>query len=607
MSDSDEEFRSGSEMEDDDGSEPEFMDEDDDDDYGFAGAEVPYRVLPKQEIDKQRKKALDEVQGVLDVDEDVAMRLLRKYKWDVSRVQEEWFSPKGEQIRKSLGLVDEAPSSSGREARCNICFDEYPVGEMRCAACKHLFCKECWRGYISNALVSGPACLDLRCPSTECKGKACVPSGLIMELARPEERDKYCAYMVRSFVEDNGSMSWCTGKNCENAIECLVDREPGEPLDVICSCSATFCFNCKEEAHRPVSCETVTRWMTKNSAESENMNWILANTKPCPKCSRPIEKHQGCMHMTCSQCRFEFCWLCQGDWKEHGERTGGFYACNRFETAKRKGDYDDEVRRRENAKASLERYMHYFERYDAHSKAREKARQDASKVSKDWLEQLADITKTPTSQLKFINDAWSQIVECRRQLKWTYAYGYYAFENADRDPELARHKGFFEFLQGDAERSLERLHEAAEKDLGVHVSKARSQVEGGFDAEAFQNFRKNLIGLTDVTAGFFDKLVRQLEKGFGSMEADYAGQVDDGAGPSNGNGAGTAVEDKAGAGGSTSAAGGKGRRSKKARGGDEEMEQLVGEQGFWTCSKCTFNNTDLSQRRCEVCNEPRPR
>ena len=36
------------------------------------------------------------------------------------------------------------------------------------------------------------------------------------------------------------------------------------------------------------------------------------------------------MHMTCSQCRFEFCWLCQGDWKEHGERTGGFYACNRW-------------------------------------------------------------------------------------------------------------------------------------------------------------------------------------------------------------------------------------------------------------------------------------
>lgn len=30
---------------------------------------------------------------------------------------------------------------------------------------------------------------------------------------------------------------------------------------------------CAEEAHRPVDCETVAKWVLKNSAESENMNW----------------------------------------------------------------------------------------------------------------------------------------------------------------------------------------------------------------------------------------------------------------------------------------------------------------------------------------------
>ena len=79
-----------------------------------------------------------------------------------------------------------------------------------------------------------------------------------------------------------------------------------------------------------VDCETVTKWIQKNSAESENANWILANTKPCPKCKRPIEKNQGCMHMVCTQCRSEFCWLCLGNWAEHGERTGGYYSCNRW-------------------------------------------------------------------------------------------------------------------------------------------------------------------------------------------------------------------------------------------------------------------------------------
>ena len=78
-----------------------------------------------------------------------------------------------------------------------------------------------------------------------------------------------------------------------------------------------------------MDCETVRQWNVKNSAESENLTWIIANTKPCPKCQRPIEKNQGCMHMTCSQCRYEFCWLCLEPWSEHGDGTGGYYACNK--------------------------------------------------------------------------------------------------------------------------------------------------------------------------------------------------------------------------------------------------------------------------------------
>ena len=34
-------------------------------------------------------------------------------------------------------------------------------------------------------------------------------------------------------------------------------------------------------------------WDAKNNSESENVKWILTNTKPCqnPKCSLPIEKN----------------------------------------------------------------------------------------------------------------------------------------------------------------------------------------------------------------------------------------------------------------------------------------------------------------------------
>ncbi|KAL4553955.1 hypothetical protein LXL04_039928 [Taraxacum kok-saghyz] len=202
-----------------------------------------------------------------------------------------------------------------------------------------------------------------------------------------------------------------------------------------------FCWNCTEEAHRPVDCDTVLKWIMKNSAESENMNWILANSKPCPKCKRPIEKNQGCMHITCTPpCKFEFCWLCLCAWSDHDERTGGFYACNRYEAAKQEGVYDDTEKRREMAKNSLERYTHYYERWATNQSSRQKA--------------LADL-----QQMQSIH-----IVKCRRVLKWTYAYGYYL-------PEREHGKRqFFEYLQGEAESGLERLYQCAEKELQTYLT-----------------------------------------------------------------------------------------------------------------------------------------
>ncbi len=63
----------------------------------------------------------------------------------------------------------------------------------------------------------------------------------------------------------------------------------------------------------------------------------------------------------------------------------------------------------------------------------------------DKLEKLSEITATPTSQLKFVTDAWYQVVDCRRMLKWTYAFGYYRF--ADDSGANKPQQEFFEFNQ----------------------------------------------------------------------------------------------------------------------------------------------------------------
>ena len=38
--------------------------------------------------------------------------------------------------------------------------------------------------------------------------------------------------------------------------------------------------------------------------------------KQCPGCRNMIEKTEGCLHMTCSRCRGEFCYHCGQVWSK---------------------------------------------------------------------------------------------------------------------------------------------------------------------------------------------------------------------------------------------------------------------------------------------------
>ncbi|CAA7405137.1 unnamed protein product [Spirodela intermedia] len=471
-------------------------DSDDSDDIVSHRQQQNFTVLSEADIRHRQEEDINRISQVLSISRCEACILLRHYKWSISKVHDSWFADE-ESVRTAVGLLEKhVEMPNAKELTCGICFEVYPRDRMAAAVCGHPFCITCWRGYIGTSICDGPGCLSLRCPDPSCG--AAVGQDMINMLTSEEDKEKYSRYLLRSYIEDNRKTKWCPAPGCEYAVEFVVGSGS---YDVGCNCSHSFCWNCTEEAHRPVDCGTVSRWILKNSAESENMNWILANSKPCPRCKRPIEKNQGCMHITCTPpCKHEFCWLCLGPWTDHGERTGGFYACNRYETAKQEGAYDEAERRREMAKNSLERYTHYYERWAANQSSRQKALSDLQTLQAVQLEKISDKQSQPESQLKFITEAWLQIVECRRVLKWTYAYGYYLPEN-----EHAK-RTFFEYLQGEAESGLERLHQCAEKELQVFID-----AEG--PSKDFNDFRTKLAGLTSVTRNYFENLVRTLESG----------------------------------------------------------------------------------------------
>ncbi|CAH8319843.1 unnamed protein product [Eruca vesicaria subsp. sativa] len=474
--------------------EPEYVDEDVND------SSSNYVVLKEKDIRIRQENDIKQVSMLLSITTVEASVLLLHYRWIISKLTDEWFADE-DKVRRTAGVLEggsvlvEKPR--GRKIKCGICFDKFRPRKIVPIVCGHSFCSTCWNGYISTAINDGSGCLIQKCPEPSCH--VAVGRDMVEKVVSEEDKGKYDRYFLRSYIEESKNMKWCPAPGCDHAVEF---SRSGVSYDVSCLCSYRFCWNCNEDAHSPVDCDTVSQWILKNNAEAENTKWILANSKACPKCRRPIEKNLGCMHMTCGPpCRHQFCWLCLGAWSDHGESSGGYNACNKYEKAKREGLYDEVEKKREMAKSSLERYTHYYERWASNQKSRDKAFGDLQVFLSEKITKLSDIQGITKTELKIITDAWLQIIECRRVLKWTYAYGYYLIES-EREKQC-----FFEYVQGEAESNLERLHRCVEVESGVFED-SKEPLVGDFNT-----FQKKLVNLTKVTKTQFETLVEALENG----------------------------------------------------------------------------------------------
>ncbi|PRQ22802.1 putative aminoacyltransferase, E1 ubiquitin-activating enzyme [Rosa chinensis] len=480
------------------------------DDFGQSRSpQENYIVLEEEEIAKLQDNYIAEVSTVLSISKFDACLLLPHFHWRVDELKDEWFANE-DKVREKVGLLKKPIVEHNARANlripCGICFEEYNYD--RCilsASCGHPFCRDCWAGYISTTICDGgPACLRLRCPESSCS--AAVGPDLIQKVLlnsnREAEHGKYKTYLLRSYVEDQRKIKWCPAPDCNCAIQ--FDTLGGMvSYDVSCLCSHSYCWNCTEENHRPVDCETVGKWILKNKDDSQNAQWILVNSKPCPQCKRPIEKNQGCNHLTCSApCGYQFCWLCLGPHKNYRGCYCNSYRPGSVDNNPGTSRYMNETARKR-AKKYLERYIHHYERWENNGRSKGKAIEDFDKVKTEHIKQLGEIhVNTKEHDYDFIIEAWQQIIECRQVLRWTYAYGYYMPQDAYAKKHL------FECLQGHAEFSLERLHNCAESELQQFLVLSPSAA-----SETFKEFKTKLVGLTKVTGTYFKRLVTALEEG----------------------------------------------------------------------------------------------
>ncbi len=54
-----------------------------------------------------------------------------------------------------------------------------------------------------------------------------VPAELVRQIGGPDFAGRYDVYALRSYVEENSNMAWCTGAGCENAVQVGVGAREG--------------------------------------------------------------------------------------------------------------------------------------------------------------------------------------------------------------------------------------------------------------------------------------------------------------------------------------------------------------------------------------------
>lgn len=463
-----------------------------------------------------------DVQGKLDatvlnfsemfgVSRDETTVMMIQYQWATHKLQDDWLenqlkvrvatglSPpqSGEVIASSRGVkLGKVRLLSGGQGGCDICYQR--LSDRDALQCGHTFCGRCWRDYLEAMVAEGPSCLMLKCPRFGCT--LAVPESMLDKFLSPQTHVMYVRFKCEHFVLFSKGYRWCPAPGCT-----FISEFPSLGMhEIRCPCSYVYCFACGEEAHRPTLCRLMREWQMKNSAESENVRWILANTKQCPNCRKPIEKNQGCNHMTCRKevagCGYEFCWLCLGPWTEHNSNTGGYYKCNKYEQEMQteSSSLKKEESKRSQAKTELEKYMFYFERYNNHHKAQRLAKQQLPEVEAK-MQRLHDVKSYPIGELEFLKEGAQQVIDCRRTLKSSYVFGYYL----EPGPE----KSLFEHLQEKLEENTEHLHELAEKKLDCYLDLTST------DRSPFYQFKSELTNYMSVTKRFLGNLLDDTENG----------------------------------------------------------------------------------------------
>ena len=185
---------------------------------------------------------------------------------------------------------------------CDICFEKRRCDEFILTSCGCRACSDCHLQWARSQLDQSPALL--RCPMPQCMSPLSTTD--LLSILDQDTQEQLEEAQTWSLVRTDPEYRRCPSCNAPGFAE---QRQ----RNFLCA----GCGNCWKEASLKIANPLqVLSWVW---LEGQSWLWKRTFCKQCPSCFAYIEKNEGCKHMECFKCAFEFCWQCFQEWKPHSE------------------------------------------------------------------------------------------------------------------------------------------------------------------------------------------------------------------------------------------------------------------------------------------------
>ena len=196
---------------------------------------------------------------------------------------------------------------------CPICSIPFPKPSKQFPSCPCSFCQDCITGWALEQLSHLDTTMNslIKCPQMACPHK--YPLSDYISLMDSAQIVMIYDALAKKYCQNSSDIRSCPNAKCSN-----YSFISGKACDEFVKCSS-----CNQEWEDYSQYTTIKRteiffrdFLSKRNEFSSSFFEEIF-TDLCPNCDVHIQKNGGCVHMTCSKCHYQFCWLCKQQWIGH--------------------------------------------------------------------------------------------------------------------------------------------------------------------------------------------------------------------------------------------------------------------------------------------------